>query len=116
MRNTAPGYNLEISETVDERYNVEKSTEAACKYLRQAYERFGNWTAAAASYNCGMGGYNDRSTYQKTNNYYELVFPEETQRYIFRVLAFKYLLTNADSLGFKLPVTERYDPLKNKNN
>lgn len=114
MKVTAPGYGLEVSETVDERYHVAKSTAAACTYLKNAYQRFGNWTAAAASYNCGMGGYNSRATFQKTNYYYDLVLPEETQRYIFRILAFKHLLQNADSLGFALPAAERYQPVKTR--
>ncbi|MEO6541153.1 MAG: lytic transglycosylase domain-containing protein [Ferruginibacter sp.] len=114
MKSTAPGYKLEVSEIVDERYHVAKSTEAACVYLKNAYNKFGNWTAAAASYNCGMGGYNDRSTFQGTTNYYDLVLPEETQRYIFRILAFKHLLGNADSLGFKLPQGSAYEPIKTR--
>ena len=58
MRGTAPGYGLEVNAEVDERYHPLKSTDAAIVYLKQAYNKFGNWTAAAASYNCGMGGYN----------------------------------------------------------
>lgn len=112
MKTTAPGYRLEVSSTVDERYHVMKSTDAACKYLRSAYERFGNWTAAAASYNCGMGGYGQRATFQQTNDYYQLHLPEETQRYIFRILAFKHIMKNADSLGFSLP--EKKPALKTK--
>jgi membrane-bound lytic murein transglycosylase D len=111
MKGTAPGYALEISETVDERYNVTKATEAACVYLKDAYQRFGSWTAAAAAYNCGMGRYQQNAAYQQTKNYYDLILPEETQRYIFRILAFKYLLTNADSLGFLVPLSERYNPI-----
>ncbi len=114
MKTTAPGYTLEISETVDERYHVAKSTAAACAYLKSAYDRFGSWTAAAASYNCGMGGYNSRATFQNTNYYYDLVLPEETQRYIFRILAFKHLLSSADSLGFSLPASGRYSPVKTR--
>lgn len=114
MKSTAPGYNLEVSATADERYHVAKSTEAACIYLKKAYEKFGNWTAAAASYNCGMGGYNERCTFQGTNNYYDLVLPDETQRYVFRILTFKHILSNADSLGFKLPPSSAYQPLKTK--
>ena len=114
MKGTAPGYNLEVSATVDERYHVAKSTEAACAYLKRAYNKFGNWTAAAASYNCGMGGYSERSTYQGTTNYYDLALPEETQRYIFRILTFKHLLGNADSLGFKLPPAQLYEPIKTR--
>lgn len=114
MKGTAPGYALEVNENVDERYHVEKSTAAACKYLRMAYQRFGNWTAAAAAYNCGMGGYGSRASFQGTNYYYDLVLPEETQRYIFRILAFKYLLVNADSLGFSLANGERFTPVKTR--
>jgi hypothetical protein len=114
MKDTAPAYNLEITGTVDERYHIQKSTSAACKYLRTAYARFGNWTAAAASYNCGMAGYAARSTHQGTNYYYDLALPEETQRYIFRILAFKHLLGNAASLGFALPDSGVYSPLKTR--
>lgn len=114
MKGTAPGYNLETNASVDERYHVAKSTDAACVYLKRAYEKFGNWTAAAASYNCGMGGYNERSTFQGTKNYYDLVLPEETQRYIFRILTFKHLLSNADSLGFDLPPAAIYEPVKTR--
>jgi membrane-bound lytic murein transglycosylase D len=111
MRGTAPGYGMEISTTVDERYNVLKSTDAACKYLKQAYEKFGSWTAAAASYNCGMGGYQNAVNFQGTSYYYDLLLPEETQRYIFRILAFKYLLTNAKQLGYQLSEQEQYEPV-----
>ena len=114
MKSTAPGYKLEVSATVDERYHVARSTEAACVYLKSAYNKFGNWTAAAASYNCGMGGYNERATFQGTTNYYDLVLLDETQRYIFRILAFKHLLSNADSLGFKLPPGSAYEPIKTR--
>ena len=111
MKGTAPGYDIEITDNVDERYHVAKSTDAACQYLLNAYSKFGSWTGAAASYNCGMGGYNNHSSFQGTTNYYDLLLPDETQRYIFRILAFKYLLSNADKLGFRLPETERYKPI-----
>ena len=108
MNGTAPGYGLEVNSQVDYRSDIEKSTDAACKYLKQAYEKFGSWTAAAASYNCGMGGYNGQANFQGTKNYYDLLLPEETNRYIFRILAFKHLLENADELGFKLKDDEKY--------
>lgn len=114
MSSTAPGYGLEVSGTVDERYHVIKSTEAACKYLKQAYNKFGNWTAAAASYNCGMGGYNQRAVQQGSNDYYDLVLPEETNRYIFRILTFKHLLENAADLGYDISGSYRYQPMKTR--
>ena len=108
---TAPGYSLELNKEVDQRYDIIKSTDAACKYLKSAYQKFGSWTAAAASYNCGQGGYNAQATFQRTTNYYDLMLPEETNRYIFRILAFKYLMENAAQFGFTLENDEAYKPL-----
>jgi membrane-bound lytic murein transglycosylase D len=108
---TAPGYGLEVSEQVDQRQDLERSTDAACRYFKQAHEKFGNWTAAAASYNCGQGGYNSQVTFQRTTNYYDLQLPEETNKYIFRILTFKYLIENADDLGFVLSAEEKYAPI-----
>lgn len=111
---TAPGYNLEVSKEVDQRYDLVKSTDAACKYLKSAYNKFGTWTAAAASYNCGQGGYNSRVVFQQRSNYYDLLLPEETNRYLFRILAFKYLMENADEFGFVLEEEEAYQPIKTR--
>lgn len=108
MGGTAPGYGLEVNAEVDDRHDVIKSTDAACAYLKIAYQKFGNWTAAAASYNMGQGGYNGQATYQGTKYYYDLLLPEETNRYLFRILAFKHLLENAASLGFQLKEGELY--------
>ncbi|HUC79852.1 MAG TPA: lytic transglycosylase domain-containing protein [Flavisolibacter sp.] len=108
MGGTAPGYGLTANANVDERMDIEKSTDAACQYLKTAYNKFGSWTAAAASYNCGMGGYNGQATYQQTKHYYDLHLPEETNRYIFRILAFKHILENSEGLGFKLSPDDLY--------
>ncbi|RYE00621.1 MAG: lytic transglycosylase domain-containing protein [Sphingobacteriales bacterium] len=111
MNGTAPGFGLEVNKEVDQRYDLAKATDAACAYLKSAHDKFGNWTAAAASYNCGQGGYNGQAAYQGTRNYYDLHLPEETNRYIFRILTFKYLLENASDLGFTVPEEERYAPV-----
>lgn len=108
LNSTAPGYGLRVTGEIDERQDIESATDAACIYLKRAYEKFGNWTAAAASYNCGQGGYNGQATYQGTNNYYDLLLPEETNRYIFRILTFKHLLENAPTLGFVVKEEEKY--------
>jgi hypothetical protein len=108
MDGTAPGYGLQVNSEVDERQAIEKSTDAACAYLKSAYAKFGSWTAAAASYNCGQGGYNSQATYQGTKHYYDLQLPDETSRYIFRILTFKHLLENAASLGFTVKDEEKY--------
>lgn len=84
--------NLEITEEVDERYNVEKSTEAACRYLKEAYQTLGNWTLAAASYNMGIEGISKQVQNQKQTNYYNLLLNQETARYIFRILSAKEIL------------------------
>ena len=111
LNGTAPGYGLEVNKEVDQRYDLDRATDAAAVYLKSAYAKFGSWTAAAASYNCGQGGYNGQASWQGTTNYYDLQLPEETNRYIFRILTFKYLLENAESLGFRVPESERYVPV-----
>ena len=114
LQGTGSGYGLEISSQVDQRQDLEKATNAACKYFKSAYAKFGNWTAAAASYNCGVGGYNAQATFQRTNNYYDLQLPEETNKYIFRILTFKYLLENAEQLGFNVSDDEKYQTIPTK--
>jgi len=108
MSGTAPAYGLQANSQVDDRYDVIKSTDAACAYLKTAYKKFGSWTAAAASYNMGQGGYNGQATFQGTKYYYDLLLPEETNRYLFRILAFKHLLQNAAELGFEVNNAELY--------
>src|SRR5690606_23078299 len=87
-------------------------TRAACKYLKAAYKRHGSWTGAAASYNCGSGGINSRVTAQGSSNYYDLMLPEETNRYIFRILAFKHLMGNANEIGFVVAPNEKFHPYR----
>ncbi|MBK7691505.1 MAG: lytic transglycosylase domain-containing protein [Bacteroidetes bacterium] len=111
MSGTAPLFGLYIDHEVDERYDPVKATDAACKYLKQAYHKFGNWTAAAASYNCGMGGYNGAMTTQGETSFYKILLPEETMRYIFRIAALKYILDNQDKFGFRLTNDVVYHPL-----
>lgn len=111
MSGTAPSFGLYIDNEVDERYDPVKATDAACKYLQQAYNKFGNWTAAAASYNCGMGGYNGAMNTQGESSFYKILLPEETMRYIFRIAALKYILDNQEKFGFRLTNDVVYHPL-----
>jgi len=111
LKATGTQYGLEINDDVDERYNLVRSTDAACAYLKAAYNKFGSWTAAAASYNCGMGGYNSRSNAQFTDYYYDLLLPEETNRYIFRILALKELLGNPKKYGYIVAKEDAYKPI-----
>jgi hypothetical protein len=114
MKDTAPKYGLEINNEVDERYNVKKATDAACMYLREAYGKFYSWTAAAASYNCGQAGYSNQIEFQQKSNYYDLAFPEETNRYLFRILALKVILSDAKKYGYILQGNEQLQPLKTR--
>jgi len=108
MPETAKMYGLEVSNQVDERYHLQKSTEAACKYLLDAKKKYGNWTLAAASYNAGMQGIQNRLDLQKSSNYYDLHFGEETSRYVFRIIAMKEVMENAQKYGYRLSSQELY--------
>ena len=110
MPATAREYGLFVATGVDERYHIEKSTEAACRYLLAAKAKMGSWTLAAAAYNLGLAGITTRQEKQGVTNYYDLFLPEETMRYIFRCLTFK-LLTNAPALyGFQIRPEDRFAP------
>ena len=114
MKDTGPNYGLEINDEVDERFNVLKATDAACKYFSIAHDKFGTWTAAAASYNCGMSGYANQSDFQQATNYYDLIFPDETNRYVYRIIALKYILSHPKEFGLELSSSEEYKPLKSR--
>ncbi len=113
MRRTAKEYNLEVCSYVDERYNIEKATEAACRYLNNAYDYFDNdWTLAAASYNMGMGRLRENLEYQQANNYYDLFLNQETTRYIYRILALKLIYNDPGKYGLKISRSHYYQPLQ----
>jgi hypothetical protein len=108
LKGTAKDYGLEVSDEVDERYHLEKSTKAACHYLKSAYAKFGNWTSVAASYNAGIAGIRKRKEEQHKDNYFDLHLVEETSRYLFRILAFKEIFDNPERYGFELGEKDRY--------
>lgn len=112
MKATATNYGLEINSDVDERYHVEKSTEAACNYLRDSYKIYGNWTEAAASYNMGMGGLNNQMRKQNEDSYYNLSLNSETSRYVYRILALKALFEAPHKYGFYLRETDLFPALE----
>ena len=108
LRMTARENGLEVNANVDERYNLEKATEVACKYLLKAKERFGSWTLAATSYNAGMAGVSRRLKAQNVTNYYDLLLGEETGRYIFRIVALKEILNAPAKYGFNFRNKDLY--------
>jgi hypothetical protein len=97
---TGANYGLEINDEVDERFSVEKSTEAACKFFKEAYKHFGSWTIAAAAYNLGTGGIEQQLKKQKSKNYYDLMLNKETAKYLYKVLALKTLVENSSKRKF----------------
>jgi hypothetical protein len=110
LEETGKEYGLEITESVDERYHLEKSTLAAAAYLKKAHQKFGDWTAVAASYNMGQSGFSKRQEEQLQRNYYDLHLNEETSRYLFRILAFKLLFENPKAFGYHLQEKDYYSP------
>lgn len=105
-------YGLEINKQVDERYHIEKSTEAACRYLTDSYKEFGDWFLAAASYNMGVEGLKSQMERQKATSYFNLLLNDETSRYIPRAIATKIIMENPEKYGFKISEDEMYQPYK----
>ncbi|MBI1286018.1 MAG: transglycosylase SLT domain-containing protein [Flavobacteriales bacterium] len=110
LKNTGQEYGLEVNSEVDERYDVRKSTEAACKYLKEAHEKYGSWTLAAASYNMGMNGVEKQLKRQNAKNYYDLLLNDETSRYVFRILAAKEIIEHPTKYGFHYRLKDLYLP------
>ncbi len=102
MSSSGKAYGLEINNNVDERYHLEKSTVAACLYIKEAYLKFGSWTLAAASYNRGMNGINNDIKKQLVSDYFDLHLNTETSRYLLRILALKSIIEDPSNFGFIL--------------
>ena len=109
MKGTGKEYGLEINEYVDERYNLELATKVAAEYLIKSKERFGSWTEAAAAYNAGNAGVNRQMKKQGVSDYYDLLLNQETSRYVFRILAFKEILSNPEKYGFNFREKDLYN-------
>jgi membrane-bound lytic murein transglycosylase D len=114
LKGTGQQYGLEINNEIDERYHIEKSTVAACKYLLDAYNKYGDWTLVAASYNGGMARVQSQQTRQKMTGYYELLFVEETQRYVYRIAALKLIMENPEDYNFIVGEKDKYPIIKTR--
>lgn len=108
MKGTARDLGLEVNRNVDERYNLELSTRAACKYLKESKEKLGSWTLAAAAYNAGRAGIKRQLDRQQVKNYYDLLLGQETGRYVFRILALKHILKDPEAFGFNIDKEHLY--------
>jgi len=113
MPNTAKGYGLEVNDDIDERYHVEKATEAFCRYIKDYKKRFGTWTNAAGAYNMGGTKMAKEIAVQRVKNYYDLNLNSETSRYVFRLIAFKAILEDPRNFGFYLDDKDGYAPIDN---
>lgn len=114
MPETARGKGLEVNKNVDERYHLEKSTQAACEFILTAKAKFGSWTLAAASYNRGLVGVSRLIAFQKESNYYDLYMNDETARYVFRILALKEIMKDPTKFGFHVTKKEKYKMIPTK--
>lgn len=114
ISSTAKQYGLVVNEYVDERYHIEKATEAACKYLKNAYAEYGNWETVMASYNGGRAGITKRLKSQLASTSFDLHLVEETSRYVFRIIAAKLILENPVKYGFRLSADQLYQPAQYK--
>ena len=108
MQATGREHGLEVNTNIDERYNIEKATRAACDYLKESYALYENWMTVAASYNAGQNGISRRLEQQGVTNAMDLWLVEETSRYMFRILAAKTVLENPKAYGFILKRSQLY--------
>ena len=114
MQTTGREYGLEVNKNIDERYHVEKATEAACKYLKDAYDKYQDWIAVAASYNAGQARISTQFEKQQVNDMLDLFLVEETARYVYRIIAAKIMFSNPLAFGFRLRTKDLYMPIPYK--
>ncbi len=111
VKPTGKKYGLEITKEVDERYHLEKATEAACKFIKTSYGMFNNWTLAAAAYNMGENGVRRSLKAQSVSSYYDLYLNDETSRYVYRILALKLIYSQPVKYGYYLRLKDLYPPI-----
>jgi len=112
MKSTGVKYGLAIDSAKDERRNIFKSTEAAIAYLKELHDTLGSWTLSAAAFNMGEQGLKAETLAQETANYYDLYLPLATQRFIFRIISAKLILSDPERYGFHFAETDFYTPVQ----
>lgn len=112
IKETGRAEGLMIDEYVDERYDMMKATRAALNHLKALHKQFNDWLIAMAAYNAGSGRLRSAIENQKTKDFFELYLPEETERYVFRVMAIKEIITERGRYGLDIPEVELYRPLR----
>jgi hypothetical protein len=111
MKETGKKEGLYINEYVDERYNIKKATKSALIHLKKLHEQFGDWFIVMAAYNAGSGRLKEAIENQNTKDFFELYLPEETERYIFRIIAIKEIVSNREKYGLKIDEMALYKPV-----
>ena len=111
LAGTGRDYGLEVTDEVDERYDPEKSTVAACKYLKAAYKKYGHWPTVAASYNAGMQKISNELSKQQVDNSFDLYLVQETSRYVFRIIAYKLVMESPKRYGYRFSRKNLYQPV-----
>ena len=111
LQTTGREHGLEIRTDVDERYHVEKSTVAATKYLKDAYRKYGSWSAAAMAYNGGQGRITNELRNQRADEALDLWLVEETTRYYYRMLAIKQIFEHPQQYGYVIKPEHLYKPM-----
>jgi membrane-bound lytic murein transglycosylase D len=112
MPDTARLHSLRSDKYMDERRDLEQSTEAALSYLKRLKEKFGTWSLAMAAYNCGENRISKEINEQQEHDFYRLELPNETERYIFRIAAIKLIVENPEAYGYQIPEEKIYKPIK----
>ena len=115
MPKTAQQFGLEVNDEIDERYHIEKSTIAACKYLKSAFGKYKNWATVATSYNAGMGRISQEKENQQVEDSFDLLLTSESSRYVFRILAMKQFLENPKAFGYTIGHDEFYHTIGTTN-
>ncbi|HNS77918.1 MAG TPA: lytic transglycosylase domain-containing protein [Syntrophorhabdus sp.] len=111
IKETGKREGLSINDSVDERYNVKRATKAALTHLKRLYNEFGDWFIAMAAYNAGPNRLKEAIENQGTRDFFDLYLPEETERYIFRIMAIKEIISNRERYGIILAEKELYKPI-----
>jgi hypothetical protein len=116
MKSAAEGYGLEVSDEIDERYNLVKATHAACKFLKGQQQRQGSWILAAAAYNDGPDRILQEMAKQRAANFFELnLAADETMRYPFRIVAIKEVMEHPEDYDYQIETAHLYDQLDKYN-
>jgi hypothetical protein len=111
IKETGKREGLLISDDVDERYNVKKSTQSALIHLKRLYGEFNDWLIAMAAYNAGPARLKEVIDNQNTKDFFDMYLPEETERYVFRIVALKEIILNKERYGIDMSEQELYKPL-----